>query len=278
MRYVIYCDESEEKGKFFSNFYGGALLREADRQAMEAELNTVKAERNLKGEAKWTKIGEYNEAAYIALVDKAFEFMAAGLLKVRIMFTQNINQVQHLEYEEGAAYFKLYYQFIKHAFGLEHCNPKRETDISCAVLLDDAPDTKERLDNFKKYLAGLSLLGGFLHARVRIAKTDVAEVNSCDHVILQVVDVILGSMQFRLNERHRDIPQGKKRRGRRTRAKERVYKHINARIREIYPGFNVGASTGHAEGIASRWLHPYRHWKFEPKGAIQDHSRGKHPK
>jgi hypothetical protein len=278
MRYVIYCDESEDKGRYFSNFYGGALLRESDRLAVEAELNAVKLAHNLKGEVKWTKISEYNEAAYIALMDKVFEFMAAGLLKVRIMFTQNINQVQHLEYEDGAAYFKLYYQFIKHAFGLEYCNPERANDVSCAVLLDDAPDTAEKLAKFKDYLAGLSLLGGFLHARISFAKADVAEVESGAHVILQMVDVILGSMQFRLNEHHRDIPEGKKRRGKRTRAKERVYKHINKRIRGIYPGFNIGASTGHAEGIASRWLHPYRHWNFEPRGAVQDHSRGKHPK
>lgn len=278
MRYVIYCDESEEKGRYFSNFYGGALLREADRLAIEAELNAVKQDGNLQGEAKWTKISEYNEAAYIALVDKTFEFLAAGLLKVRVMFTQNINQVQHLEYEEGAAYFKLYYQFIKHAFGLEFCNPERATDVTCAVLLDDAPDTAEKLEKFKDYLAGLSELARFVHARVSISKSDVAEVDSGQHVILQVVDIILGSMQFRLNEHHRDIPEGKKRRGKRTRAKERVYRHINMRIRELYPHFNIGASTGHGDGIASRWLHPYRHWKFEPRGAIQDHSRGKHPK
>ena len=278
MRYVIYCDESDDKGQFFSNFYGGALLREADRQAIEAELNAVKAEHNLNGEAKWTKISEYNEEAYRALVDKAFQFLAAGLLKIRIMFTQNINQVKHLQYEEGAAYFKLYYQFIKHAFGLEYCNPERATEVTCAVLLDQAPDTAEKLDNFKNYLAAVSNLAGFQNARVKISKADIAEVDSSQHVILQVVDVILGSMQFRLNELHKAIPAGKKRRGKRTRAKERVYQHISVRVRELYPNFNIGTSTGHAEGIAARWLHPYRHWRFEPKGAIQDHSRGKRQK
>jgi hypothetical protein len=194
------------------------------------------------------------------------------------MFTQNINQVQHLEYEDGAAYFKLYYQFIKHAFGLEFCNPEGAVGVSCAVLLDDAPDTAEKLDKFKDYLAALSRVRAFARANVSIAKSDVTEVNSAEHVILQVVDVILGSMQFRLNEHHRYIPEGKRRRGKRTRAKERVYRHINRRIRELYARFNIGASTGHADGIASRWIHPYRHWKFEPRGAIQDHSRGKRPK
>lgn len=278
MRYVIYCDESEDKGRFYSNFYGGALLRASDRQAIEAELKAVKAQNDLKGEAKWTKIGPYNEAAYIAFIDKAFEFLAAGTLKIRIMFTQNINQVGHLQYEEGAAYFKLYYQFIKHAFGLEYCNPERAAEVTCAVLLDQAPDTAVKLKNFQNYVAAVSDLAGFMHARVSIARSDIAEVDSSEHVILQAVDVILGSMQFRLNELHKAIPAGKRRRGNRTRAKERVYKHINARIRELYPNFNIGASTGHGDGIASRWLQPYRHWNFRPRGAIQDHTRGKRPK
>jgi hypothetical protein len=274
---VIYCDESDDKGRFFSNFYGGALLRASDRQAIEAELEAVKAENQLRGEAKWTKISQYNEAAYMAFVDKTFEFAAAGLLKIRIMFTQNINQVRHLEYEQGAGFFKLYYQFIKHAFGLAHCNPERGTEVSVAVLLDDAPDTAAKLENFKNYLSELSNVASFREARVVIPRDDIAEIDSSKHVILQAVDVVLGAMQFRLNELHKEKPPGARLRGKRTRAKERVYRHINSRIRELYPNFNIGASTGHGEGLASRWLHPYRHWVFVPEGSVQDHARGKRP-
>lgn len=278
LRYVIYCDESDDKGRFFSNFYGGVILREADRQAIEAELESVKAENRLNGEAKWTKISEYNEASYRAFVDKIFEFIASGHLKMRIMFTQNINQVRHLDYEEGTGFFKLYYQFIKHAFGLTHCNPQRGTEVTVAVLLDDAPDTAAKLENFKNYLSGLSNLTAFRNSRVVIRRDDIAEIDSSKHVILQAVDVVLGAMQFRLNELHKEKPPGARKRGKRTRAKERVYKHISMRIRELYPNFNIGASTGHAEGLASRWLHPYRHWVFVPDGSIPDHSLGKRPK
>ncbi|WP_114954587.1 DUF3800 domain-containing protein [Sphingosinicella terrae] len=274
MRYVIYCDESDDKGRYYSNFYGGALLRASDRQAIEAELNAVKAENNLRGEAKWTKISEYNEAAYRAFADKIFEFAAAGLLKIRIMCTQNINQTRHLEYE-GSGFFKLYYQFIKHAFGLGHCNPERATEVSVTVLLDDAPDTAEKLENFKSFLSGLSNVAAFRDARVVIPKPDIAEIDSSQHVILQAVDVVLGAMQFRLNDLHKEKPANSNRRGKRTRAKERVYKHILKRICEIYPNFNIGASTGHGNGLASRWLHPYRHWVFVPEGSIEDTSRGK---
>lgn len=276
MRYVIYCDESEDKGRFFSNFYGGGLLREADRIAIESELNAVKAENNLLGEAKWTKISAYNESAYVAFVNKIFDFVAAGLLKIRIMFTQNINQTRHVEeYQVGNEFFILYYHFIKHAFGLRWCNPERQTVVTVTVLLDDAPDTAEKLDNFKNYLSSLSTYPIFFRNRIVIPKSEITEVDSSKHVILQAVDVVLGAMQFRLNELHREKPEGSRVRGKRTRAKERVYKQINSRIREIYPNFNIGTSTGQAEGPASKWLHPYRHWCFVPSLSVPDLSRSK---
>jgi hypothetical protein len=36
------------------------------------------------------------------------------------------------------------------------------------------------------------------------------------------------------------------------------------RIRQIYPGFNIGESTGKQGDRANFWRHPYRHWKFIP--------------
>ena len=276
MRYIIYCDESDDRGRYFSNFYGGAILRASDREAIEREIKAVKLENDLRGELKWTKISAYNEAYYIKVVDKIFEFIEAGLLKMRITFTQNINRPRRLEeYQIGNEYFLLYYQFIKHAFGLRFCNPGRASEVSVTVYLDDVPDTRAKLDNFKNYLSGLSDFPVFHNSRIVIPKSEITDVRSDDHVILQAVDIILGSMQFRLNDLHKAKPEGARIRGKRTRAKERVYKHINKRIRGIYPNFNIGASTGQADGPSSKWLHPYRHWCFVPTDAVQDRTQGK---
>jgi len=49
-----------------------------------------------------------------------------------------------------------------------------------------------------------------------------------------------------------------------TRAKETVYKFANARIRGVYPGFNIGVSTGVQGDAANRWRYGYRHWLFMP--------------
>jgi hypothetical protein len=273
-KYIIYCDESEHKGRFYSNFYGGALIKAADRERIETALRVAKA--GINGEAKWTKITEQDETRYIELARKFLEFVRDGSIKMRVMFTQNIHSTDHVDdYEQEARYFKLYYQFIKHAFGLMFCNEGRKNIVQISIYLDDAPDTAVALENFKDYLASLTVLPDFFRARVIIDRQAIAEVNSRDHAIMQAVDVILGSMQFRLNEHHKAIPKGARRRGKRTRAKERVYKFINAELRSMYPGFNIGVTTGQPDGPLVRWTHPYRHWCFKPRQSVMDHSRGK---
>jgi len=274
-RFTIYCDESADKGQFYSDFYGGALIRTSDRDAIESALSASKVAAGLIGEAKWTKIGPHNEKAYISFVDSVFDLVAGNRMKLRMMFTQNINQTRHLDHDDDNRFFILYYQFIKNAFGLRYCNPDRSDDIFVTVLLDDAPDTRQSLENFKDYLSSLSVFPIFHRERIKIQRDQISEIKSHGHTILQGVDVVLGAMQFRLNEFHKRKPEGQRLRGARTRAKERVYKHINARIRGIYPRFNIGTSTGQPNGPKDRWEHPYRHWCFVPEGSIKDLSRGK---
>jgi len=115
---------------------------------------------------------------------------------------------------------------------------------------------------FKNYVSGLSRSRSWCAAGITIAEDQIAEVDSQQQVILQCLDVILGSMQFRLNEKHREILPGARLRGKRTLAKERVYKHISASIRQIHPNFNIGISTG--GDARMRWTHSYRHWLFKP--------------
>jgi Protein of unknown function (DUF3800) len=273
MRYLIYCDESDDKGSFYSNFYGGALLREADRQKIEQRLLAAKGDK-ASSEYKWTEIGPHNEERYIRFIEEIFALVEEGLLKFRVMFTQNINQTRDLGHDLENEYFILYYYFLKHAFGLQHCNVDFPEQTVVSVFLDDVPDTKEKFDNFKGFLSGLTTYPLFFNARVAIPKPGITAVDSKQHVILQAVDVVLGAIQFRLNEKHKIIPKGARRRGKRTRAKERVYKRVIRLIQDGYPHFNIGVSTGEPEP-EDRWRNKYAHWIFQPRGSVKDHTRGK---
>jgi hypothetical protein len=99
---------------------------------------------------------------------------------------------------------------------------------------------------------------------IRIAKEDVTDVVSHDHVILQCLDIVLGAMHFKLNDFDKKKTPGKRLREKRTREKAKLYKVINFRIRQIYTNFNVGVSTARRQAD-SRWADEYRHWLLMPR-------------
>ncbi len=274
--YVIYCDESAEKGRYYSHFYGGALLEEKRRDAVNEILNEEKERNNLFGELKWTKITENYEEKYINFINRFFDLIEKDLIKIRIMFTQNMYNPKGLtEHQIDNQYFLLYYQLIKHSFGLRYCNPEALDDVNVRIYLDDIPDTAQKFSDFKDYLHTLCHFPVFKRANVMILREDITDVKSHEHVIMQGLDLILGSMQFRLNDMHKVVPQGQRVRGKRTRSKERVFKCISRRIRGIYPGFNIGISTGPPNGETDRWHQSYRHWLFIPSDHEVDRTRTK---
>ena len=134
--------------------------------------------------------------------------------------------------------------------------------------------TKEKNVQFKANLMGLEKSIDFKNANVRLRADQIAEVKSDEHVIMQCLDIVLGAMQFRLNDLHKVKPKGAYRRGKRTIAKEKLYKHILSHIHSIYPNFNIGISTG-LKTPSNSWDHPYRHWLFVPSQFIRDQSKTK---
>jgi hypothetical protein len=274
--FIIYCDESTEKGSYFSHFYGGVLVRADDRAALEQEIAEKKAKLQFNGEVKWTKITENYADKYIELVDFIFDLIAAGRLKMRIMFTQNIYVPTMLEhYHVENEYFILYYHFIKNAFGLKYWSPNGPRRLArFAVYIDDPPAHPEKFERFRQYIASLSRDYVLAGAGIRISKEDVTKIRFHEHNILQCLDVILGGIQSKLNEQHTRAEPGKRRKSKRAKAKTRVYQRIKDRLFELRPNFNVGTSTG-TDDYTERWSHSYRHWKFVPTRHIVDRSKGK---
>jgi hypothetical protein len=273
LEYVIYADESSSAGRYYSDFYGGVLVRSTHLEYAKQRIAQAKADNNLFKEVKWNKVTEPYLPKYISLIDTFFDLVAEGVVKVRIMFRQTAQVPTGLHpHQINERYHRLYYQFLKHSFGLKYSD---EGPVRVRVNLDMMPCTIEEKQRFADFIASISHLPEFRRARVEFARDQVSEVRSHDHDLMQCLDVVLGAMQFRLNDWHKEIPEGARKRGKRTVAKERLYKHISARIRALYPNFNIGESTGTGNDYSNRWKHPYRHWKFVPKSHKIDESRFK---
>lgn len=220
---------------------------------------------NLFKEIKWTRITDQYRSKYVEFIQRYFEFVASGRIKIRIMFSHNYHKPTNLnEEQKDNGYFLLYYQLIKHAFGFRYSNPNDIDRVFVSILFDELPDSRAKCDAFKEYVSAISQTATYSGSGVFFPKEQIAEIDSNSHAIHQGLDIILGAMHFRLNDLHKEKPEGAPRRGKRTIAKEKVYKEINRLIRLTYPNFNIGSSTGKPNGPADRWTMPYRHWRFIP--------------
>lgn len=276
--YVIYCDESEKRGKFFSNFYGGAIVGGSALRSVNQRLERAKSNAGIESEIKWEKIGPYELKRYQNFITTFFDEISSGTVKMRIMFTQNRYVPQNLTVEQRRnEYFNLYYQFLKHGFGLAHM-PNHPDGARVRFYLDRLPNqSKERIKQFKGYIAALGSFHHLRHRNIEINEEDITEIDSKKHILSQCVDLVLGAIPFRLNEKHKVKPPGKFRRGKRTIAKEKMYEFIRSEICRITSKthFNIGVSTGLTAYPEGRWLEPYLHWLFVPKDHAIDKNLAK---
>lgn len=273
--YYIWFDESDKEGEFYSNFYGGILIKSEHLEKVLQMMKCIVEEVGLSGEeVKWQKVNQYTFDKYIRLVDFVFDLLENGFAKIRIFFRNNLFIPTGLTKEQKRNEFSLlYYQFIKHSFGLQYSNPTKRP-VKLKLFIDDIPLKGEDKRIFESFLYKLNTDDVFNKGNIILAKGDIREVDSKKHLPLQLMDLILGAICFRLNDKHKIKDPETNRRGKRTKLKEQLYKHINSRIRKIKPGFNIGEST--ATILPSdKWEYPYMHWSFKPSNNIRDFTKSK---
>ena len=73
--YIIFCDESDQDGKFYSNFYGGLIVGASQYERVTNLLNEQKNQLNLFGEIKWEKVTEKYLDKYLQLIHFFFDEM-----------------------------------------------------------------------------------------------------------------------------------------------------------------------------------------------------------
>ena len=67
--YILYCDESSDKGIKYSDFFGGCIINSKDQFELTQTLQRKKDELNLTAEIKWTKVTENYLNKYIEMID-----------------------------------------------------------------------------------------------------------------------------------------------------------------------------------------------------------------
>ena len=263
--YWIFCDESVQQGQKYSNFFGGAILPAYRYAGIENHLRVCKARIGFLKELKWQRVTEMWLDGYQRMMTDFFSLMRQGELRMRVMFRESPSDLLKPDDLSGDdRYFKLYYQFIKHAFGLAYM-PDQPSGTRLRLFFDQLPHTRERVEQFKGFLSGLPEAKALRHAKLHLDPDHITEVNSKEHVLMQCVDIVTGAMAFRLNDMHLAKPEGQRQRGKRTLAKDKLYRHILQEVRALKPHLNPKISTAAEPFPEGRWSMPYRHWVFTPR-------------
>ncbi|MFO3006925.1 hypothetical protein SCO86_01720, partial [Legionella pneumophila serogroup 1] len=203
---------------------------------------------------------------YSKFINCIFQQVELGIIKLRVMFRHNRYLVRELTTEQKRNNFLLlYYQFLKHSFGLEYFNP--ENKVSVNYRLDNIAQDPKRIDKFKYFIEFFNNR----HDKLNFELGNIIEVCSKDHIILQSIDLILGAVQSKLNDQFKGNGRGKVRPDR-TIYKEKLYKEIYNHINKTHPSFNTGTTTGFRGSASNKFHHNYRHWNFHRRNAELDKS------
>ena len=249
--YIIICDESTKKGKNFSYFFGGAMIKEHEYQKFSDLINFQKSKFSLH-ELKRTKITEHNFKYYIQILELFFMFVKNNKIKVRIMYSPNEELLTHQNYDQNT-FMKFYYTFIINAFSIFYANK----GINLRLIFDELSETKQKCTIFKKSLINkIKNNNKPLNNKVYISKNQIEEVDSKKHPILQCIDVITGCIDFLLNDNDNT--------SKRAQAKYKVASFIIGQIEEIKGSFDLLKTT---MPIFSHkgWLDKYKHFVYKHK-------------
>lgn len=277
--YELYADEawthSSPPLRRYWCFYGGVFGPEETLDRLDTALLHVIRRFGLRGEVKWSRLNEQNIDCYIALIDTFFEVLRNEDIHYRQMFLDRSNvwlpehgsePVSELE-----AQFKLYYQFLKHAFGLRYL-PVNDVDgrIQVNLHLDNHSnqDLKSRLTRFVADLPRLLERDDI--------KISVSFINSSKSRRLQICDLLMGAAGSHGNQMQKQRPGGRRGMSAKQRLRDRVCLHIYNHLRRLDAdtrntrAFNWFETTGHDGNNANRLHHKARIWKFKPTRSRKD--------
>lgn len=279
-RYEITADEARTHESPPLNrywcFFGGVFGLESDCDRLEHDLRAVVTAAGLGGEIKWSSVTGNNLIAYKTLVDMFFHHLEHYDLSYRQMFLDRSFVHVPLEGERPVSsldlQFKIYYQFLKHSFGLQFLtarNPALEHHVTIRLDNHSSQAHKSKLTEFIEQLP-IKFEASRLVTRIQF-------VNSKHFLRLQVCDLLMGAAGSHGNKMDKRREPGQRGMTKKQKWRLEMAKYIYNQFRKLDASergsraFNWFESTGHAGNAENRLNQKLRIWKFTPSRFRLDH-------
>ncbi len=192
MKFDIYCDESHPdllssqnpKVKFM--MIGGIWLPFELRDNFKEKIHELRNQFNIGGEFKWRKVTPSREDFYMSLIH--WFFSEGNNIRFRCIAVEHekVNMIKYHNNDQELGFYKFYYQMIHHWIF-----DYNEYNIFCDFKSNRETD---RLNVLRRCLQASNLSSEIVFAQA---------IRSKESVLLQLVDVLLGSVSAKLNCTHK---------------------------------------------------------------------------
>ncbi len=277
--YEIYADEAWTHGgeppNRYWRIYGGIFGVQSNLDRLDTRLRSVIAAYGVRGEVKWGKLNAINYDCYVHLANLIFDEIEEGNVKYRQMFLDRsyvwVPKRGDPEETELTIQFKLYYQFLKHAFGLQYVPRDPNDDQIDLYVRLDSHTSQRHTDQLRSFAGAFPRILNRRDFSVRVTFHNSSKVPR-----LQICDLLMGAAGSYGNRMHKKRRAGQRGMTQKQQLRLNFCKHIYQRLRQIdaaergSKAFNWFETTGLDGTVENLFHHKVRIWKFIPKRHVRD--------
>ena len=167
--------------------------------------------------------------------------------------------------------FKLYYQFLKHAFGLQYVPRDPNDDQIDLYVRLDTHTSQRHTDQLRSFAGAFPRILNRRDFSVRVTFHNSSRVPR-----LQICDLLMGAAGSYGNRMHKRRRAGQRGMTQKQQLRLNFCKHIYQRLRQIdaaergSKAFNWFETTGLDGTVENLFHHKVRIWKFIPKRHVRD--------
>ncbi len=269
-KYQLFADEawthnSEPLGRYHY-FFGGIFGLESDLDRLDFALKNIVKKHGVNTEIKWNKVSPKYMDCYKEMVDCLTDFILCHNIKYRQMFK---DRSYHYENDEDTSdldiQFKLYYQFLKHAFGFQYLPFLPNYEKHEILLRLDGHSSQKHKDELDKFVVDLPRILGRLDIEIKVTYID-----SSKFLRLQVCDLLMGAAGYKGNKVDKRRPNNQRGMTKNQKLKLELADYIYEKLRYINTqdrgskAFSWFETTG-TDGMKQNYFnHKMRIWKFIP--------------
>lgn len=192
--YHIYCDESRQTSHRYM-VLGGFVIHQDEVEQFKSTMAGFRHEMNMHAELKWQKVSNGKLSEYKRFIDYFFALNNTDIVHFHcvVFDTHQINHKAHNSGNKETGFYKFYYQLLFHCFAKNYLS--ESNDVRLIIHLDERT-TSYKLNDLKDVLNN----GIKKHLKITNKRIlSVQPVDSKNHDISQIADIILGAIGFQKN-------------------------------------------------------------------------------